>query len=116
HCPVPFPPLPCSVCCPAPPPAPHSSPTRRSSDLGRGFRPPSAARHANDTRRCATCRRNAGRSCASAGTNTSSFPRKSVASCANRSEEHTSELQSRENLVCRLLLEKKKKNAGTSKK
>src|SRR5690606_39673467 len=29
---------------------------------------------------------------------------------ANRSEEHTSELQSRENLVCRLLLEKKKHN------
>src|SRR5215475_1956163 len=28
---------------------------------------------------------------------------------ADRSEEHTSELQSRENLVCRLLLEKKKK-------
>src|SRR5436309_11265931 len=28
---------------------------------------------------------------------------------ATRSEEHTSELQSRENLVCRLLLEKKKK-------
>src|SRR6266511_6161999 len=27
-----------------------------------------------------------------------------------RSEEHTSELQSRENLVCRLQLEKKKKN------
>src|SRR5690606_41234380 len=27
-----------------------------------------------------------------------------------RSEEHTSELQSRENLVCRLLLEKKKHN------
>src|SRR5436309_11800207 len=27
-----------------------------------------------------------------------------------RSEEHTSELQSRENLVCRLLLEKKKSN------
>src|SRR5690606_41186437 len=27
----------------------------------------------------------------------------------NRSEEHTFELQSRENLVCRLLLEKKKK-------
>src|SRR5690606_40711748 len=39
----------------------------------------------------------------------------SFASCATicskhalRSEEHTSELQSRENLVCRLLLEKKK--------
>src|SRR5690606_41920720 len=29
-------------------------------------------------------------------------------SCPARSEEHTSELQSRENLVCRLLLEKKK--------
>src|SRR2546430_5833755 len=29
---------------------------------------------------------------------------------ADRSEEHTSELQSQSNLVCRLLLEKKKKN------
>src|SRR2546430_5463348 len=29
--------------------------------------------------------------------------------CAMRSEEHTSELQSQSNLVCRLLLEKKKK-------
>src|SRR2546430_11146952 len=29
---------------------------------------------------------------------------------ASRSEEHTSELQSQSNLVCRLLLEKKKKN------
>src|SRR2546427_2223115 len=29
---------------------------------------------------------------------------------AGRSEEHTSELQSQSNLVCRLLLEKKKKN------
>src|SRR3712207_7027050 len=29
-----------------------------------------------------------------------------------RSEEHTSELQSRQYLVCRLLLEKKKKNYG----
>src|SRR5690606_42151361 len=31
-----------------------------------------------------------------------------------RSEEHTSELQSRENLVCRLLLEKKKKHRTAS--
>src|SRR5690554_2697258 len=30
--------------------------------------------------------------------------------CSDRSEEHTSELQSRPHLVCRLLLEKKKKN------
>src|SRR5438093_5937263 len=33
---------------------------------------------------------------------------------ASRSEEHTSELQSLTNLVCRLLLEKKKKNFITS--
>src|SRR5207302_10820221 len=33
---------------------------------------------------------------------------------AERSEEHTSELQSRENLVCRLLLEKKKKKKKTT--
>src|SRR5690606_40895317 len=31
-----------------------------------------------------------------------------------RSEEHTSELQSRENLVCRLLLEKKKNKTSTT--
>src|SRR5436309_12407388 len=31
----------------------------------------------------------------------------------SRSEEHTSELQSRENLVCRLLLEKKKKKQNS---
>src|SRR5258708_17229166 len=33
---------------------------------------------------------------------------------ANRSEEHTSELQSPDHLVCRLLLEKKKKNTNNS--
>src|SRR3989454_1680444 len=33
-----------------------------------------------------------------------------IKGCCNRSEEHTSELQSPCNLVCRLLLEKKKKN------
>src|SRR5690606_40204406 len=33
-----------------------------------------------------------------------------------RSEEHTSELQSRENLVCRLLLEKKKKKRQATRK
>src|SRR5690606_39823476 len=32
-----------------------------------------------------------------------------------RSEEHTSELQSRENLVCRLLLEKKKKRGAMAR-
>src|SRR3712207_7902818 len=34
------------------------------------------------------------------------------AASAGRSEEHTSELQSRQYLVCRLLLEKKKKNSN----
>src|SRR2546430_8836082 len=33
--------------------------------------------------------------------------------CATRSEEHTSELQSQSNLVCRLLLEKKKNTTHT---
>src|SRR5438874_9342285 len=70
----------------------HSFPTRRSSDL-------------------ASCRRNTDvallralpdpRSIANAGT---ILPRG-----LRRSEEHTSELQSRRDLVCRLLLEKKKK-------
>src|SRR5215475_2662513 len=40
--------------------------------------------------------------------------RADLAGLARRSEEHTSELQSRENLVCRLLLEKKKKRRKTS--
>src|SRR5206468_12759531 len=35
--------------------------------------------------------------------------------CRKRSEEHTSELQSRSDLVCRLLLEKKKKNKKTTR-
>src|SRR5204862_7544722 len=38
-----------------------------------------------------------------------------TASGHRRSEEHTSELQSRRDLVCRLLLEKKKKNKETEK-
>src|SRR5690349_24449535 len=39
-----------------------------------------------------------------------SAPAKAFAADAHRSEEHTSELQSRRDLVCRLLLEKKKTN------
>src|SRR2546427_7074790 len=39
-----------------------------------------------------------------------SFSRREVNISLLRSEEHTSELQSQSNLVCRLLLEKKKKN------
>src|SRR5690606_27335788 len=40
---------------------------------------------------------------------TPSVPGRTIRGLAGRSEEHTSELQSRENLVCRLLLEKKKR-------
>src|SRR5205085_12672776 len=40
---------------------------------------------------------------------TSRAPRWGMRPVAERSEEHTSELQSQSNLVCRLLLEKKKK-------
>src|SRR3712207_8834590 len=38
---------------------------------------------------------------------------KGIGPCYTRSEEHTSELQSRQYLVCRLLLEKKKKQKMT---
>src|SRR6266496_4789317 len=44
------------------------------------------------------------------GRNLPRWHRRPRPSCKPRSEEHTSELQSRRDLVCRLLLEKKKKN------
>src|SRR5438270_10439041 len=44
-----------------------------------------------------------------------SFPGGMEALRQVRSEEHTSELQSQSNLVCRLLLEKKKKKTKTNK-
>src|SRR3712207_8310129 len=40
------------------------------------------------------------------------YPAAALALCGLRSEEHTSELQSRQYLVCRLLLEKKKTTCG----
>src|SRR5215813_15663756 len=54
------------------------------------------------------------------GRSTSPRPRRAPTRCRRsptcsrptRSEEHTSELQSRPHLVCRLLLEKKNKQAG----
>src|SRR5690606_40148118 len=71
----------------------HSFPTRRSSDLTRCTSECCAQTAGWSTRtrylRCGRCARPASRW---------------------RSEEHTSELQSRENLVCRLLLEKKKQH------
>src|SRR5438477_4166832 len=77
----------------------HSFPTRRSSDLAS----PSAGRSSPPGPpwcRAVTCR---GATPSTPGAHCSA-PR-----WARRSEEHTSELQSHVNLVCRLLLEKKKK-------
>src|SRR5690606_42142478 len=53
-------------------------------------------------------------SAASPDDGVSPAPADDGASPAPRSEEHTSELQSRENLVCRLLLEKKKNMTKTT--
>src|SRR5438093_7122229 len=63
----------------------HSFPTRRSSDL--------------------TCEARAGSWCSS--TRWRTYRKGSARGRSIRSEEHTSELQSLTNLVCRLLLEKK---------
>src|SRR3989442_5275891 len=52
--------------------------------------------------------------CGTALAGTSSHPPRATRGGQGRSEEHTSELQSRPHLVCRLLLEKKKKLASIS--
>src|SRR5436309_14250144 len=77
-----------------PPPRSTLFPYRRSSDL----------RHASRTSRASPT---AARSSLRRGFRCG--PIRQELRAAVRSEEHTSELQSRENLVCRLLLEKKKK-------
>src|SRR3712207_7070731 len=52
--------------------------------------------------------------CASSRIRSAPYPSNVSRETASRSEEHTSELQSRQYLVCRLLLEKKKKKAPAS--
>src|SRR5436305_5889981 len=54
-----------------------------------------------------------GRRCAGARAGLPPRPKARALVAAGRSEEHTSELQSRPHLVCRLLLEKKKKHLQT---
>src|SRR5436305_11671809 len=90
--------------CPGPPLDLHSFPTRRSSDLGTGTGRalcpgggPQGRSHPGDFRRRGDAQS------ADAGDDDA------CRGGADRSEEHTSELQSRPHLVCRLLLEKKKK-------
>src|SRR5690606_41624722 len=81
----------------------HSFPTRRSSDLGgrlgRGAGAPRSDRRGRPPPDPVLRGRHAG---AAGG----AHRRAAAAIDAIRSEEHTSELQSRENLVCRLFLEK----------
>src|SRR5690606_41832182 len=82
----------------------HSFPTRRSSDLERADRLPAphVPQHVRDQL--------AVNAHVDLRELTPAVDREArpVREHAARSEEHTSELQSRENLVCRLLLEKKK--------
>src|SRR5688572_31807499 len=77
------------------PPRSTLFPTRRSSDLFSGRAHPElaeqVAKHLDVT-----------------------ITPQSAYSFANRSEEHTSELQSQSNLVCRLLLEKKKQKKNSN--
>src|SRR5690606_42129176 len=84
---------------PGDPPLLHSFPTRRSSDLFQPF--------SDDRFRLST-----GSAIHPIRVHVSGVDKVEAGvgeSIQDRSEEHTSELQSRENLVCRLLLEKKKR-------
>src|SRR5436309_5494735 len=81
----------------------HSFPTRRSSDLWTFICGPRTSRARAIVRSMSSSE---GSGCAAMGI--SGLARKFWMMTSWRSEEHTSELQSRENLVCRLLLEKKK--------
>src|SRR5207244_7687856 len=88
----------------------HSFPTRHSSDLVEkaGLRRRRRAGFpGNPPRRYTAGQGRIPKGGRSSGANHHQFP---VSSSVGRSEEHTSELQSPDHLVCRLLLEKKKKN------
>src|SRR3712207_7638022 len=77
---------------------------RSARGPGRCWRPATAAGERGEPAvrpPAALGRGRAGRRCRCGGVGTPGWP---------RSEEHTSELQSRQYLVCRLLLEKKKNN------
>src|SRR5690606_41041689 len=93
----------------------HSFPTRRSSDLAsRRSRTGTVGRASPDVPMVCTgsaLRLSLGRMTKSGASRQSGGGGGAGADVSGvRSEEHTSELQSRENLVCRLLLEKKKQD------
>src|SRR5690606_40928824 len=96
-------PLLCLVKPYVPRPGLHSFPTRRSSDLAPA-RKASVASLTFASRFLPVAVFDVFSSCS---TRSPMSLRTSEIRCHSRSEEHTSELQSRENLVCRLLLEKK---------
>src|SRR2546427_10719042 len=73
-------------------------------------RPPRSTLFPYTTLFRSSCGSQASAACSSASSSCSGHAR----GPKERSEEHTSELQSQSNLVCRLLLEKKKKNRNSS--
>src|SRR5439155_22553214 len=91
----------------------HSFPTRRSSDLGVLHQRRASATTENAGRALARFSYTQGATeCSSSSRFASTRPEgreHALLDRRKRSEEHTSELQSRGHLVCRLLLEKKKK-------
>src|SRR5690606_41093263 len=82
-----------------------SRPGRR---LSHGARPLNRSSDNRVRNRISPIQRNRGRA---VNVQLDAAPQIVTAMASPRSEEHTSELQSRENLVCRLLLEKKKTNS-----
>src|SRR5207248_4592667 len=95
-------------------PAVHPFPTRRSSDLSgplalRSSCPALPENACSSVQRICAGRVGVSTGCPGAeGQNPMANRRRSAARSCKRSEEHTSELQSPYDLVCRLLLEKKK--------
>src|SRR5207244_10442908 len=85
----------------------HSFPTRRSSDLPRAEARGTPARRSSRTRTPARCGSGRSRGSGSCEGRCASARARQLLE-EGRSEEHTSELQSPDHLVCRLLLEKKK--------
>src|SRR5690606_41777605 len=97
---------PLSSCRDAPPRPLHSFPTRRSSDLYGGVDMKAQIAELKEGREIIVA--TPGRLLDHVQQKTVNFNQ------VERSEEHTSELQSRENRVCRRLLEKKKEQRGTA--
>src|SRR5690606_40164438 len=94
----------------------HSFPTRRSSDLSRAFTETSAPAPSGHRQKLKPGPMSGETDEDPTGHRYEYCLHRFVDSFPGRSEEHTSELQSRENLVCRLLLEKKNKTHLNHKK